>query len=665
MATIRPSIYIGLGGTGIIAISKTKKMYEDAFGKGNIPEQIAFAAIDFNLEMVNDPILATDMRDDFIPLRGIGNPKKLYEEQRKEGEFKWMFPNNSGFLPSRVVDGAGQVRTNGRFLTEMIAQSIENRIKSLQTQIKAITISDKIKVANTDNKIEFHVAMSLAGGTGCGSFLNIAQIIKDIFDDDAYIIGYGVLHGIFRTMDVAGNKSSKVIANAYSAILDLDYFMHATPDNPIKINLNRNEKQRTTPIYDEFYVIDNVTEQGDCIEDISKLCEVIGTCLYVAGNELGSSIQGVMSNKHWARNGDYNISPKKGWVQALGACQVVYKGDLLAEIYGLKAAIELIRKLQNTGVEMQQKALDWTKYVAIREDGSQYNMLTDYIYEPSKIVKVRPPNLDVKDSITTIKTTVSKYLTLLPEYPIEQKIEEIVTRIITNLRKTITDLLGADNGVGSSLGFINSLETLLNQFRNEMELENAEYEKKILDSVTALENVKYKEYEDYTKKWIARKKEDNLNEMIAQPALKILKDKLESARRKSASLIFTKVLFEISELKNHLEDLNNKLSTLLGEYKTELSGKQTTTQSSLVFEIDLSYNEKLTLDLNSDDVSVNDYIKLLNKSLYNVELSIELDRTIRDFANKLNKAKEYRNKLIVDVIQELNENEYLKSLVVR
>ena len=32
MSSVRPSIYIGIGGTGINAVAKTKKMYEDAFG---------------------------------------------------------------------------------------------------------------------------------------------------------------------------------------------------------------------------------------------------------------------------------------------------------------------------------------------------------------------------------------------------------------------------------------------------------------------------------------------------------------------------------------------------------------------------------------------------------------------------------------------------------
>lgn len=64
---IRPSIYIGLGGTGLTAVSYAKKLYEQAYkGVDNIPGQIAFAAVDFDLAAPEDPNLATDMHDDFL-----------------------------------------------------------------------------------------------------------------------------------------------------------------------------------------------------------------------------------------------------------------------------------------------------------------------------------------------------------------------------------------------------------------------------------------------------------------------------------------------------------------------------------------------------------------------------------------------------------------------
>jgi hypothetical protein len=66
--------------------------------------------------------------------------------------------------------------------------------------------------------------MSLSGGTGCGSFINVAQIVKDAFEGQVNIYGYGVLYGVFRAMDPTGLQTPRVRLNTYSALLDLDYF---------------------------------------------------------------------------------------------------------------------------------------------------------------------------------------------------------------------------------------------------------------------------------------------------------------------------------------------------------------------------------------------------------------------------------------------------------
>ena len=86
---IRPSIYIGLGGTGILAISQTKKMYEEEFGVGNIPRQIAFIAIDFDKASPKDPKLATDISTDFMQIPAGIDPRGFYETGKEQGEYKW------------------------------------------------------------------------------------------------------------------------------------------------------------------------------------------------------------------------------------------------------------------------------------------------------------------------------------------------------------------------------------------------------------------------------------------------------------------------------------------------------------------------------------------------------------------------------------------------
>lgn len=663
MATIRPSIYIGLGGTGILAISKTKKMFEDAYGKGNIPDQIAFVAIDFDLTMENNSELDTNMKHDFLNLKSSSSPKQLYNSGIEQGDYSWVFPSNARFIGDRISDGASQVRTYGRFLTEMVSSNIQRRIEDCVTQVKNIqNVSEHDEEKN--QPIDIHIAMSLAGGTGCGSFINIAHLIRTKYQNMVNIIGYGVIHSVFRTMDPAATKTPRVVSNAYSAILDLDYLMGASNDKPIKVTLDGDKSTLLTqPIYDEFYVIDNETENGKRVDNIKKLCEVLGTCLYVAGGEMGSKIKSGQSNTGW-KNGNFDISPKLGWVQSLGACQIVYKGELLADIYKFKGALEIIRKLKQRDADIQQKAVNWTEEIGIREDGDQYNMLIDSIYDPNKISKAKMPKLDIKDSMTETKATVKKYVTTLADFPSDKDIEVKSNDIINNLKWTIKELSNAENGVGNSMEFLESLEIILIKFKNEMESERSIFEKKQAEKLKVLDDRNYKEYEDYSKKLFSAKsgKEERMTDLIARQAQKALIEKMEAERRKLAYVVFTNVIAEVVILKKHIGEIDKKLLSLYNEYQNELASRQNSSESSLVFEYDLSYIERLKMEFKSSDVVISDFIASFNKSLLDIELNKELNNTIMEFVTTLKKADEYRNKLIVDVIEELDDKQY-QSLI--
>ena len=652
MVNISPSIYIGLGGSGILAISRTKKMYEDAFGKGNIPEQIAFVAIDFDLSIIYSPDLATDIRDDFVKPEHLENIRQIFEEGVALGKFQWMFDGNVKYIDDRLNQPVMPVRQIGRLLTEINIGCISRKIDDCVNQVKRIIPIKPYDIYNRYG-IDFHIAMSLAGGTGGGAFLNIAHLIRTRYSPHSYIIGYGILHSIFRSMDFS--EPPNVVANVYSAILDLDYLMSC---KPINLSLNSDSNTVTAPIYDEFYIIDHETENVDVIDQKQRLCDLLGTCLYMKGVTFSNRNITGMGTVLWLIK-SLNFH-KLSWVQSLGVCQVVYKGDLLAEIYGLKAANEIIRKLIGSKADIEKDVVLWTEEAGIREDGDN-NRLIDGIYAPEKIGKVKEPVLDIRDSMTEIKSSVQRYLNTFTDYPTEKEIEDKTFNIINRLRDKLNVLLNAENGVGNSSGFLNALELQLNQFKNEMNSEKSVFEKKCADAVAAMENHNFKGYEDYIKKWFvsANKKEENLVELITRPAQRILKDRLESERRKSAYEVFTKILAAVAELKQKTEEIDKKLRKLEGEYQNELNTKQSSSQSSLIFEIDLSRQERLTMDFNRDDVLISDFVASLGKSLQDVDLHKELDQNICDFVSTLNETQKYRNKLIVDVINGLNEKEYL------
>ncbi len=650
---IRRSVYVGLGGTGILAISHAKKHFEDAYGKGNIPPEIAFAAIDFDLQAQNSTDLATSMKDDFISLYSIGNPQQLYDNKAKQGKYKWMSPANAGFISEAIIDGASQVRTTGRFYCEMIQEPIIQRLRECVNQVKSIASSTD-GVAYTGN-VDVHIAMSLAGGTGCGSFLNVAQRLRNEYGPEINIIGYGILHSVFRAMDVSGNKTPRVVANAYSAIMDLDYLMSARPDQPRKISFNGKEQTLTKSIYDEFYVIDNETEKGKKVGHIKNLSEVVGTSLFASATDLGMLIRTGSSNTGW-KNGQFNISPKWGWVQALGACTVVYKGELLAEVCSLIAADNLIQNLLNTTINGSSAAVEWAIHANIKEDETDDQMI-DSIYDINP-AQLGAPLVDISDTISSIRQTVGRYTNSLPGYPDDERIGQRRLEVLNSLSKKVSDIIQSENGVGNAIAFLDSLRKKVTLYRSMMDEERKESEARMPGKKETLESA-YDEFEKYCNKFLAKKnhKEELLDDVKAV-ATDILKENIEIERRKDASSIFTALLAEINTHVTNVNDLKGKLVTLQKEYKEICDDKQNQNNSALIFEYDLSAAERSVMTFTPGEGFINGYFTALDKPLYTLDLKQELGESIISYCESLQEAKAYKEKLLVDVIDDLDDKQY-------
>lgn len=271
---MRPSIYIGLGGTGIRILAAIKKQYEDVYGKGNLPPIAQFLAIDYDSNAYNDSSLATSIVDDALSIPFTHKPNELILSRNNKGDYSWMFPSNSGY-----IDYCAPVRTTGRFYTEYFLNSIETELQYRWRKASIANVDeDGIPFPCVD--IDIYILTSLCGGTGAGSFINIAELTRRLYGKRCNIIGYGVLHSIFQTMDPLGTHSPKARVNAYSAIKDLDYLMSATPSKPVKFTINGQERVLSSPPFDLFYVVDNKTDNGQTVTNIQELCTYVGLHIY-------------------------------------------------------------------------------------------------------------------------------------------------------------------------------------------------------------------------------------------------------------------------------------------------------------------------------------------------------------------------------------------------
>lgn len=662
---MKPTIYLGLGGTGNLAISFAKKLYEEEYGVGNIPSSVAFCTVDFQTDMDQDAGLASNITDNFIKIVSASNPREFYRVRREnQGQYAWMFDGNTNNIDNRISKGAKAVRTTGRLYTEMVLDVVMNRISALVNEVTNVDHS-----ADVANGVNIHMVMSVAGGTGAGSFITIGNAIKQKYGNHVNLYGYGVTHSVFRAMDVAGTKTPNVELNAYSSILDLDYLQTASEANPVELEMGGKKSVLREPFFDGFYVIDNTSENGYTLKNVRSLCEVIGTCLYACGAEAGDKVENIINNVG-PKEGKHHVGQKLGWVQGLGACQVVYKGELMAEAYSLKAAVELIRKMRQEGSDVQQQALAWTQEVGIREDGDEYNMLIDSIYSPKQIAGTRLPLLDVKNTETGNKDIIKKYLLNLVDFPSEEMINARIASLKDAVRDKVNGFLKKEEGVGNSIKFLDQLYFLCNKYKGEMEDEARIKNKERDEAKEAFDAKAFIEYKDNKHNWgfkLDSRNQEVLEECVGRPAKKILEATLQAKRREVARDIFVALMAYIENSLAKLKDVDKGLEQLKARYEDALNNIQSVTPDALVFEYDLSYEERLNMTVDSGSVVVSEFTKSLKDSLIDIDDIDVLDHSIIAYTSSLDKVKEYKNKVITEIIDALPDDEYkkLKSEIAR
>lgn len=666
---MKRTIFLGIGGTGNKAIAFAKKQYEAEFGVGNIPDSIAFIGFDFQTNMADDPRLATNIKSDFITVKSTANPREHYKVNSEAGMFKWMPTGNVRYIQEVIADGAGAVRTTGRLYAEMTLQTIMSKITEKINAIKNIRTS-----ADMHPGININMVMSLAGGTGAGSFLTIAAAIKQAFGGDVKITGFGVSHGVFQAMDIEGNSMPNVVPNGISSIIDIDYLMTASPKNPIEIESGTEKITITDPIFENFFIVDNKSAEGFTIDNVDDLCEMLGLGLYSFGGKVGDDTAALLNNVGWNQTGQYDVKSKLGWVMGLGACQVVYKGEDLATIYSLNAAVELIRKMTQESNGVLSTVLPWIESVGLREDNNNeekrpHDQLIDTIFDSQKIETLDLPALDQSQADVINKKESDSYIVSTPAFPTTNQLNALLASFEKQLEDKVQMLLSQNGAVGNALTFLQNLREYLDSYKTEMADEILSLTKDRNSLLKSFETA----YDEYNAEKFGRlrlhheeKNQSLLNEKVGAPAYEILKLLYQIKRRQEAEKIFNSLIVKIGVIVEGLNTLKSNLEGLKTQYEKSIV-KMTTGQRVLEFEYDLSKTEREKMTVDAASINVDGFVNYLNGKNQSLLGSDDLSIDLLDYTISLPQAQEYKERLLSEVIQKLSDKDYktLKSEIAK
>ena len=595
------TLYVGLGGAGAKTLRNLKKKIQSA-NNGEIPKQVKFLLIDTNATELSN---YRDFDSSEKICIAVREPYGRYEHDREAGldTHKYIPEKNTHSLLA-LERGAGQIRSNGHFAV------IENQYSNKLTRIfreradELENIDVNVSTLEKDPKIEIRLVFSIAGGTGSGTFLPIASILRAAIKHSeltAYI--YSATH--FEKF-VENSAKYSVMQNAYAALVELDYMMHFGRQgyDKVQFNFGSEENQKLTPQnipFDEVYYIDKRTglPTSDSVEfaynEIRRLQDNTAEIMHISSTNIIAAHTGTVDNvRQKIKEGQFDVGDKFAWISGVGIAELLLRKDNKENQKIIASALQSIETRlvdKNIDEDLANAIANKFNENDIRFDESKGDSDGDPILrqfvEKQKIIKACEDIVSGKNGKNDIQLRTSDFTLDLDELMGSQKsgskIDELYRVFDARLTKLTIGLVDnanygsikikdeAMNGV--SLYFIVSvlkkIQEILDNSKDKLSHEQGDYDgnrKKEDEEINkALRGKNQKKQTWYSRFFNSPKTEDDnydtLSGIVFPHQIKGLEYKLLSERVDAAISVFSKcidrVKKEISMLETWMSDLQD------------------------------------------------------------------------------------------------------------
>src|SRR5574344_1119974 len=312
----QPTVVIGLGGTGKGIILALQKIIAENSEKGMVDYPfLQFLSLDTdsasttgesNIVTIDERELKINPSTESFPLKT--NFSLIPDLEKDFPEIAAWFPSSfrHSLTPAELDKGAGQKKAIGRFTFAWNANDLYTRLQNMLAN--PVSLSD-VKSQNVgDNLSKFtnvFICGSLCGGTGAGTFLDVAYLVRyiatTITTQQIFIYGMFALSSLFE--GISGDAQIK--PNCYASLLELDHFMN-------ELNFS-NPYRRFFPAYKNFspdysrsadnrpfdfpFVFDKSNMGGIALDSPEAFSQMVARFIYLLpGHEVSESWQTTDSN---------------------------------------------------------------------------------------------------------------------------------------------------------------------------------------------------------------------------------------------------------------------------------------------------------------------------------------------------------------------------------
>lgn len=262
------TVIIGVGGTGIEAISRIRKDFEDKYGELNQFPLLSFLWID------------TDKKEKISNPQAAGSPLKENEKcwasvtskHAKEiilnlEQYPWIndwYPSELERNPNAVTAGAGQIRAQGRFAFFCNYRLIREKFLDACRRTKGheTQMLESHGMTVVPNSINIYVVGSFSGGTGSGMLIDLCYCLKHWLQGEATPIITTIvpMPSLFEGVDVG----ERIQTNAYAALMEWSYYCDYRTQYIARFSGNLTDEIRSQDAPSNFtYLVDTKNGKKD------------------------------------------------------------------------------------------------------------------------------------------------------------------------------------------------------------------------------------------------------------------------------------------------------------------------------------------------------------------------------------------------------------------
>lgn len=277
---VGPTLLVGLGGTGKEVLLRFRRLVVERYGALSALPFVQYINVDtdgsaaareqYDQRADDDPLAAEIgfQPNERVDLTIDGGTAKYIEHLPSYPNIQRWFPS-SGKIASlgNLGDGAGQIRVASRLGLYHAANfsTLASRLAQVQGRLQDPAILNQAAEMGFQfdaSGMTVIVVCSLAGGTGGGTFLDVAFLLGQYFPS-AERVGILMLPSFFR--DYAGG--GRVRANGYAALMELSHYSFG---HRFLADWTGEAKLMLPPPFTTTYLIDGINEAGLTIGSSGK-----------------------------------------------------------------------------------------------------------------------------------------------------------------------------------------------------------------------------------------------------------------------------------------------------------------------------------------------------------------------------------------------------------